>query len=61
MDIFVASMLGKLDVVRAIVEAYPEVLKSKGPHGIPLIVHAEKGGEKALPVLDFLKANGLSK
>ena len=61
MDIFIAAMLGKLDVVKSIVEAYPDVLKSKGPHGITLLFHAEKGGEKSLHVLEFLKSKGLTK
>ncbi len=60
-DIFVASMLGKLDVVKNIAEAYPEVLKSKGPHGLSLVFHAEKGGEKAMAVLDYFKGKGLVK
>ena len=55
-DIFVAAMLGKLDVVKALLAAYPNLAQSKGPHGIPLITHAEKGGERAKAVLDYLKA-----
>ena len=61
LDIFVASMLGKLDIVKSIVDAYPDVLKSKGPHGITLLFHAEKGGEKSLSVVEFLKSKGLTK
>src|SRR5690348_18057245 len=45
MDLFVATMLGKLDIVKAMLSAYPVLKTSKGPHGIPLLVHAEKGGE----------------
>lgn len=61
MDIFVATMLGKLDIVKDIVNAYPDVLNSRGPHTLSLVFHAEKGGEKALPVLEFLKSKGLTK
>jgi hypothetical protein len=59
MDIFVAAMLGKLDIVKAMLAAYPGLLNSKGPHGIPLIVHAKKGGAPAEPVVAFLESQGL--
>src|SRR4026208_2442303 len=55
MDIFAATMLGKLDIVKAAVAAYPNIVHVPGPHGIPLIVHAEKGGEQARAVLEFLR------
>ncbi|GHN00913.1 hypothetical protein WSM22_24020 [Cytophagales bacterium WSM2-2] len=61
MDIFVASMLGKLDIVKGIADAFPDALNSRGPHKLSLIHHAEKGGEKATAVLEFLKSKGLSK
>ena len=60
MDLFVATMLGKLDIVKAMLNAYPSLKTSKGPHGIPLLVHAEKGGENARPVLEYLKSIGAS-
>src|SRR6516165_6770621 len=44
MDIFAATMLGKLDIVEAAVAAFPNIVQVPGPHGIPLIVHAERGG-----------------
>lgn len=56
LDIFTAAMLGKLDIVKAALTAYPEALKTLGPHGIPLIVHAQAGGEEALPVLEYLQS-----
>jgi hypothetical protein len=59
MDIFVAAMLGKLDIVKAMLAAYPGLLHSKGPHGIPLMVHAKKGGTPAEPVVAFLDAQGI--
>jgi hypothetical protein len=60
MDIFVATMLGKLDVVKAMLAAYPELIKSKGPHGLTFLHHARKGGEEALPVLGYLESLGAS-
>ena len=55
MDVFAATMLGKLDIVKAAVAAFPNVVSVPGPHGIPLIAHAEKGGEAAKAVLEFLR------
>jgi hypothetical protein len=55
MDIFAATMLGKIDIVHAAVAAFPNIVHVPGPHGIPLIVHAEKGGEQARAVLEFLR------
>ena len=55
MDIFAATMLGKLDIVKAAVAVYPNIVRVPGPHGIPLIVHAEKGGLAAKDVLEFLR------
>ncbi len=59
-DLFVAAMLGRLDVVRAMVAVDPAVVRSKGPHGISLMAHAVKGGDRAIPVLEFLKERGLT-
>ena len=55
LDIFAATMLGYLDIVRAIVAERPDSLSLKGPHGIPLIVHAMAGGDDASDVLAFLQ------
>jgi hypothetical protein len=55
MDIFAATMLGKLDIVSAAVAAFPNIVHVPGPHRIPLIVHAEKGGPPAKAVLEFLR------
>jgi hypothetical protein len=55
MDIFAAAMLGYLDVVRATLEAVPQARTWRGPHGIPLLAHAEAGGAAAAPVSDFLR------
>jgi hypothetical protein len=55
MDTFAATMLGKIDIVRAAVAAFPNIVHVPGPHGIPLIVHAEKGGPAAKAVLEFLR------
>ena len=55
LDIFAATMLGRLDIVKAAIAAFPNIAHVPGPHGIPLIVHAEKGGPAAKDVLEFLR------
>jgi hypothetical protein len=56
MDIFAAAMLGYLPVVRAMIEAVPAARDWRGPHGIPLLAHAEAGGANAVAVAEFLRA-----
>jgi len=55
LDLFAAVMLGKLDIVKATLEAFPDSLRTPGPHGIPLIAHAKAGGENAKEVLEYLE------
>lgn len=56
LNIFSAAMLGQLDIVKAILVVYPEMKDARGPHGIPLIVHAKIGGEQGAAVVDYLRA-----
>ena len=58
LDIFVATMLGRLEIVRAMLTAWPGLLHSKGPHGITLLRHARAGGEAAKPVEEYLLSLG---
>ena len=55
LDIFAAAMLGYTEIVRAFMDQHPDSLTLLGPHGIPLIAHAEAGGAEAAEVLIFLK------
>jgi hypothetical protein len=55
LDLFAAAMLGKLEIVRATLDAYPEAINLSGPHGIPLIAHAQAGGNNAIPVYEYLR------
>jgi hypothetical protein len=55
MDVFAAAMLGELEVVRAMLVAFPELREARGPHGIPLIEHARAGGEQARNVVELLE------
>lgn len=58
MSIFAAAMLGQLDVVKALVAAHPGIQRTHGPHGIPLLQHAQSGGPQAEPVAKFLESLG---
>ena len=55
-DLFAAAMLGKLDIVQAVVADNPAVVNGKGPHGIALMTHARKGGKEAAEVVKFLQS-----
>jgi hypothetical protein len=56
LDFFAATMLGKLDIVKATLAVFPDALKTPGPHGIPLLAHAQAGGEEAKAVLEYLQS-----
>ena len=55
LDLFAAAMLGQLEIVVAILRAYPEMHQALGPHGIPLINHAQAGGPEAAAVVEYLQ------
>ena len=55
LDIFAAAMLGATEIVRAVVTAFPAMRDARGPHGIPLIEHARKGGDEAREVVELLE------
>jgi hypothetical protein len=55
-DLFAAAMLGRLEVVKAALAAFPDAVDIPGPHGIPLIAHARAGGEEAREVLGYLES-----
>jgi len=56
LDLFAAAMLGKLDIVKAVMTAYPDAISIPGPHGISLIEHAKFGSEEAKAVVEFLES-----
>jgi hypothetical protein len=56
LDLFAATMLGKLEIVKATLDAFPDAISTAGPHGIPLIAHAKAGGDEAREVLEYLES-----
>ena len=56
LDLFAAAMLGYVEVVRAVLAERPEMRDATGPHGIPLLAHAQQGGDAARAVVELLEA-----
>ena len=56
MDVFCATMMGKIEIVKAFLADDPTVIDLKGPHGIPLIRHAKAGQQEA--IMEMLIAKG---
>lgn len=59
-NIFVLTMLGHTAVVKGLLALYPNLLRSKGPHGLTLLHHATRGGEPAKELLEHIQGLGLS-
>jgi hypothetical protein len=57
-NIYLACMLGHLDIVRQVTTRNPNLINSKGPHGFTMLHHAQKGGDEALAVAEYLKSMG---
>jgi len=55
-NIYLASMLGHLEVVKQVLTFNPSLLNSKGPHGYTMLHHAQKG--QAVAVEEYLKSLG---
>ncbi len=57
-NIFTACLLGELSIVKPILTAFPETMNALGPHGFTLLHHAQKGGDPALEVTEYLISLG---
>ena len=58
-NLFILTMLGKTELVKPILDEYPQLIFSKGPHGFTLLHHAEVGGKDSEELFDYLIAKGL--
>ena len=56
MDLFCSAMMGKLDIVKSMLDLQPALIDARGPHGFNLHFHAQVGGDDAKPVLDYLQS-----
>jgi hypothetical protein len=55
-NIYLASMLGHIDVVKQVLTFNPTLLNSKGPHGFTMLHHAKKGASQV--VVEYLESLG---
>jgi hypothetical protein len=53
-DVFAVFMLGELSPAKALLAAFPDIHKTPGPHGIPLLSHAIVGKKEAFDVFQML-------
>lgn len=57
-NIYLACMLGHVETVKNVLTFNPGLLNSKGPHGFTMLHHAQKGGEEAKQVVEYLQSLG---
>jgi hypothetical protein len=57
-NIYLACMLGHLDIVKQTLAFNAALINSKGPHGFTMLHHAQRGGEASKAVVDFLQSQG---
>lgn len=58
-NIFTAALFGKMEIIKPMLDFSPSLINAKGPHGYTLLHHAEKGGEEAIEVKEYLISLGL--
>jgi hypothetical protein len=58
-NLFVLTMLGKTQIVKPFLETFPQYLTARGPHGLTLLHHAQKGGDDSKELLDYISGKGL--
>ena len=58
-NMFVLTMLRKTEIVKPYLDAFPEYLKARGPHGFTLLHHAQRGGDDARELLEYVQSKGL--
>lgn len=56
--LYVLTMLGKTELVKPVLEAYPNLINAKGPHGFTLLHHAQVGGKDSEELFAYLKEKG---
>jgi hypothetical protein len=58
-NLFVLTMLGKINIVKSFLDAFPQYLNARGPHGFTFLHHAQKGGDDAKELLEYFQLKGL--
>jgi len=57
--LYILTMLGKTELVKPVLEAYPSLIHAKGPHGFTLLHHAKVGGKDGEELYAYLQEKGL--
>ncbi len=57
-NLFTFAMLGRVDAVRAMINAAPGLQRTLGPHGITLLSHAKEGGDESADMVEYLTELG---
>jgi len=57
-NVYLACMLGHLEIVKQVLTSNPNLLNSKGPHGFTMLHHAQRGGTDASAVVEWLQSLG---
>ncbi|ETN95822.1 ankyrin repeat domain-containing protein [Zhouia amylolytica] len=60
-NIFTACLFGQLEVVKSLIQLFPDTLHALGPHGFTLLHHAERGGDENQELVKYLKGLGLTR
>ena len=55
----VLTMLGKTNLVKPIMEEYPQLIQSLGPHGFTFLHHAKVGKENSQELYAYFEEKGL--
>jgi hypothetical protein len=56
--LFVLTMLGRTELVKPILEAYPKLIFAHGPHGFTMLHHAKVGGAPGEELYAYLQEKG---
>ncbi len=57
-NIFTAALFGRMDIIKPMLNFFPNALHAKGPHGFTLLHHAQRGKEEAKEVAEYLVSLG---
>ncbi|GAB3428571.1 hypothetical protein [Niabella aquatica] len=57
-NFFTLCMLGKYDIVKGMLDLYPDLVHAKGPHGFTPLHHATVGTDAANKIKDYLRDLG---
>jgi hypothetical protein len=58
--LYALTMLGKTDLVKPVLEAFPKLIFANGPHGFTLLHHAKLAGKDGEALYNYLQEKGLT-